>query len=279
MSTDKGKENNEEQDKNNEILRKSKSENKSVSVSENVSEGSSRESNGGHGVGLDADVTASASSSIQSSISVSPSQSSNDSSTNSQTSSNPKNSSLGTNSLLPMLPIRDLVVYPYMILPLFVGREASIQAVENAIQHHDRMIILVSQKDIQTEKPSIEDLYQVGTAAMIMRMRKLADGRVKILIQGLHKVTILEVDDKGPFYKCQTNKIEQLAQNIDKVFLQAITKNVKEKLEKLVSFGQNISPDILLVLEDIEDPGRLADLIASNLHLKVSLTACSTKLC
>jgi len=178
--------------------------------------------------------------------------------------------STSTNNLLPMLPIRDLVVYPYMILPLFVGRDASIQAVENAIQHHDRMIVLVSQKDIQTEKPSIDDLYQVGTAAMIMRMRKLADGRVKILIQGLHKVRILEIDDKGPFYRCQTDKIEQPTQNLDRILVQAITKNVKEKLEKLVSMGQNISPDILLVLEDIEDPGRLADLIASNLHLRVS---------
>lgn len=173
-------------------------------------------------------------------------------------------------SKLPMLPIRDLVVYPYMIMPLFVGRETSIQAVEEAINHHDRMIVLASQKDIQTEKPTPEDIYSIGTVAMIMRMRRLPDGRIKILIQGLHKVRILSYDTSMPFYKVEAEKVTGTNGEYDKVHVDALTKNVKEKLEKVISFNPNISPDILMVLEDIEDPGRLADLIASNINLKVS---------
>lgn len=173
-------------------------------------------------------------------------------------------------SKLPMLPIRDLVVYPYMIMPLFVGRESSIQAVEDAINNHDRMIVLSSQKDIQTEKPLPEDIYSIGTVAMIMRMRRLPDGRIKILIQGLHKVRILSYDTTAAFYKVDVEKVTIANTEIDKIHVDALTKNVKEKLEKVISFNPNISPDILMVLEDIEDPGRLADLIASNINLKVS---------
>jgi len=171
---------------------------------------------------------------------------------------------------LPILPIRDLVVYPYMIMPLFVGRQSSIQAVEDAINNHDRLIVLASQKDIQTEKPTPEDIYSIGTVAMIMRMRRLPDGRIKILIQGLSKVRILTYDTTGVFFKVQVEKIVYQPQEIDKLVVQALSKNVKEKLEKLVAHNQSISPDILMVLEDIEDPGRLADLIASNINLKVT---------
>src|ERR1044071_2056517 len=87
---------------------------------------------------------------------------------------------------LPMLPVRDIVVFPYMILPLFVGRETSIRAVEEALSKN-RLIFLASQKELQEENPTPESIYTVGTIAMIMRMRKLADGRVKILIQGVSK--------------------------------------------------------------------------------------------
>lgn len=184
--------------------------------------------------------------------------------------SNAGGESTESKSKLPMLPIRDLVVYPFMIMPLFVGRETSIQAVEDAINNHDRMIVLASQKDIQTEKPTPEDIYSIGTVAMIMRMRRLPDGRIKILIQGLHKVRILSYDTSLPFFKADVEKITIANSEYDKVHVDALTKNVKEKLEKVIAFNPNISPDILMVLEDIEDPGRLADLIASNINLKVS---------
>jgi ATP-dependent Lon protease len=171
---------------------------------------------------------------------------------------------------LPLLPIRDLVVYPYMILPLFVGRESSIQAVNYALEHTDRLILLSSQKDIQAETPSPEEIYKTGTVAMIMRMRKLPDGRVKILIQGLTKARTVDFHQTAPFYKVKATKIEPATPAETESQIEALIRTVKENLEKVISIGKVLSPDILMILEDINEPGRLSDLIASNLNLRVA---------
>lgn len=170
---------------------------------------------------------------------------------------------------LPLLPIRDLVVYPFMILPLFVGRDSSIKAVEEALNNTDRLILLASQKDIQAEKPSPEEIYELGTVAMIMRMRKLPDGRVKILVQGLAKARITSFTDTSEFYQVNVEKVASVEPSEDQNVLEALMRSARENLEKVISVGKVLSPDILMVLEDIQDPGRLADLIASNLNLKV----------
>lgn len=171
---------------------------------------------------------------------------------------------------LPLLPVRDLVVYPFMILPLFVGRETSIKAVEEALNNTDRLILLSSQKDITAETPSPSEIYEMGTVAMIMRMRKLPDGRIKILIQGLAKAKITEFVSTEPFYKVKVEKVEAQVTTATPSTVEALARTVKENLEKVISLGKVLSPDILMVLEDIQDPGRLADLVASNLNLKVS---------
>ena len=171
---------------------------------------------------------------------------------------------------LPLLPVRDLVVYPFMILPLFVGRETSIKAVEESLNNTDRLILLASQKDITAESPSPSEIYEMGTVAMIMRMRKLPDGRVKILIQGLAKVRIKEFVATEPFYQVKVEKVETQAVTATASTIEALARTVKENLEKVISLGKVLSPDILMVLEDIQDPGRLSDLVASNLNLKVS---------
>lgn len=169
---------------------------------------------------------------------------------------------------LPLLPIRDLVVYPFMILPLFVGRESSIQAVEHALTHTDRLILLSSQKDIQAEHPMPSEIFELGTVAMIMRMRKLPDGRIKILIQGLSKARITDFNQTEPYFQVKVSKVENETVEND-LQVEALMRNVKEKLERVISLGKTLSPDILMVLEDIQEPGRLSDLIASNLNLKV----------
>lgn len=171
--------------------------------------------------------------------------------------------------LLPLLPVRDLVVYPFMILPLFVGRETSIKAVEEALNNTDRLILLSSQKDISAEAPSPSEIYELGTVAMIMRMRKLPDGRIKILIQGLAKARITSYEHTEPFYKVKVEKVTQPATSVAPATIEAMMRMVKENLEKVISLGKVLSPDILMVLEDIQDPGRLSDLVASNLNLKV----------
>lgn len=171
---------------------------------------------------------------------------------------------------LPLLPVRDLVVYPFMILPLFVGRETSINAVEESLAKTDRLILLASQKDIAAESPSPSEIYEMGTVAMIMRMRKLPDGRVKILIQGLAKARIKEFVTTEPFYQVKVEKVESQAVTANPSTVEALARSTKASLEKVISLGKVLSPDIMMVLEDIQDPGRLADLIASNLNLKVA---------
>ncbi len=171
--------------------------------------------------------------------------------------------------LLPMLPVRDIVVYPYMIIPLFVGRDSSIQSVEDALARSDRLILLASQKDISDEHPAPEKIYEHGTVAMIMRMRKLPDGRIKILTQGLCKARIEEYVKTTPYFQTRISKIEETTSGVASEH-EALLRNVREQLEKVISLGKVLSPDILMVLEEIHEPGRLADLIASNLGLKVS---------
>lgn len=171
---------------------------------------------------------------------------------------------------LPLLPIRDLVVYPFMILPLFVGRESSIEAVEHAINHTDRLILLSSQKDIKAEHPSPEDIFEVGTVAMIMRMRKLPDGRIKILVQGLSKARIMSYEQSNPFFMTKLMKLDDIKEDKDPVKTNALIRTIKDQLEKVISLGKVLSPDILTVIEDIQDSGRLADLVSSNLNLPVT---------
>jgi len=171
---------------------------------------------------------------------------------------------------MPLLPIRDIVVYPFMILPLFVGRNASIQAVESSLSEFDRLILLSSQKDITDESPHPDEIYRTGTVAMIMRMRKLPDGRLKILVQGLSKAKIIDFQQEAPFFKVKLEKVIEPITQHNEIETNALMRNIKEQLEKLISLGKVLSSDILMVLEDINEPGRLADLISSNLNLHVS---------
>lgn len=170
---------------------------------------------------------------------------------------------------LPMLPVRDIVVFPYMIIPLFVGREASIRSVEDALAKN-RYIFLASQKDISEENPSPESIYQVGTIAMIMRMKKLTDGRVKILVQGVGKGRITNFSKSSPSFEVNIEKINEPVNTATTNEFEAMTRTSREHIEKIIALGRTLSPDILLVLDDVTDPGRLADLIASNLGIKVS---------
>lgn len=169
---------------------------------------------------------------------------------------------------LPMLPVRDIVVFPYMILPLFVGREASIRSVEEALSKN-RLIFLASQKEITEENPTPDTIYQVGTIAKIMRMRKLSDGRVKILIQGESKGRIKSYSKTSPCFEVEVERIEDTAPTVPGVEFEALIRTAKEHIEKIIALGRVLSPDILLVLDDVTDPGKLADLIASNLGVKV----------
>ncbi len=171
---------------------------------------------------------------------------------------------------LPLLPTRDHVIYPFMIIPLFVGREASLKAVDYAINHTNEMILLSSQKDIVAEAPSPTEIYDIGTVSAILRTRKLPDGRIKILVQGLAKVRITEYKQTEPFYLTKVQKLEEVEPSLDTIATKALMRSIKESLERVIQLGKVLSPDILMTLEDIEDPGRFANLVAWNLNLYVN---------
>jgi ATP-dependent Lon protease len=171
---------------------------------------------------------------------------------------------------LPLLPIRDIVIFPYMILPLFVGRDMSIKAIDDALSGN-RLILLVAQKDLNTENPDPKDLYPVGTVGMIMRMLKLPDGRVKVLVQGMSKARIKDYVQTEPYFLVNIEKITEPKDEKLTLEAEALMRNVKEQLEKMISLGKMLLPDIMVIVENIDDPGKLADLVASNLGLKVDV--------
>lgn len=171
-------------------------------------------------------------------------------------------------SELPVLPLRDIVIYPFMIVPLFVSRDKSIKAVDEALSQN-RMIMLVSQKDLDKEDPEQADLYTVGTVAVIMRMLKLPDGRIRILIQGLSRARIDSVDASGEYVKAQLTPISEPIAPENSLEVEALIRNVRALMERAASLGKNISPEVLAIIANLEDAGRLADLSASNLELKV----------
>ncbi len=171
-------------------------------------------------------------------------------------------------SELPVLPLRDIVIYPFMIVPLFVSRDRSIRAVEEALKEN-RMIMLVSQRDVNKEEPEQRDLFEVGTVAIIMRMLKLPDGRIRILIQGLSRCQIDSVSGKGEYVKAKVTPISEPLAPDNSLEVEALVRNVRGSIERAASLGKNISPEVLAIIANLDDAGRLADLSASNLELKV----------
>ncbi len=170
--------------------------------------------------------------------------------------------------LLPVLPIRDIVIFPFMIVPLNVAREKSIRAVDQALTEQ-RLILLLFQKSVEQDDPKPEDLFQVGTVATIMRLLKLPDGRVKILVQGLARARVSAFDESLPFTRAKLEVLNEPSVNLKDMETEALIRNVKSEVDKAVNLGKGISPEILVIISNLDDPGRLADLVASNLELKV----------
>jgi ATP-dependent Lon protease len=168
---------------------------------------------------------------------------------------------------LPLLPVRDIVIFPYMTLPLFVGREGSVAAVDEALAR-DRYIFLATQRDPSVEDPKEGDLYRTGTVAMIMRMLKLPDGRLKILIQGVVKAKIDGFIEAKPAVRVRIHRIVESPLKEGSLEVEALMRASREKIEKILSL-KNMPVEILMVTENINNPGVLADLVASNLRLKI----------
>ncbi|HOW86451.1 MAG TPA: endopeptidase La [Candidatus Aminicenantes bacterium] len=169
---------------------------------------------------------------------------------------------------LPVLLLRDVVIFPYMIAPLFVGREKSKAAIDVALSTN-RMILLLTQKDMEVEDPKREDVFDVGTVALIMRMLKLPDGRVRILAQGLVRARVQTFEEEGAHVVAEVRVLEEPEKAEKSLENEALIRNVRSGLERAASLGKSLPPEVLIIASNVEEPGRLADLTASNLELKV----------
>ena len=166
----------------------------------------------------------------------------------------------------PLLPLRDLIVFPHMMIPLFVGREKSISALEHAMNHRID-IVLVAQRDAKTNKPEPSDIYNVGTRGVIIQLLRLPDGTVKVLIEGKSRVQIKEYIQKEQHF---TVRIEQKEDDYDHpIEVQALMRSVKSSFENYVKLNKRIPPEILMRIATIDDGGELADIIAAQLNLKI----------
>ncbi len=169
--------------------------------------------------------------------------------------------------LLPVLPLKDTVVFPYIIVPLSIGRDKSVLAVDEALTAN-RIVMLAAQKDPEVEDPQQEDVYALGTAAVIMRMLKLPDGRIRILVQGLTRARIQHFSQTEPFLQAKIERLDDPPVDEPKLEVEALIRSVKDGLDRVVQLGKGVSPEVVVIAANLEDPGRLADLVASNLDLK-----------
>ena len=168
---------------------------------------------------------------------------------------------------IPVLPLRDVVVFPYMVMPLFVGRPRSIHSLDEAM-NHGKQLLLVSQKQPELEEPGVEDLYDVGTIANIIQLLKLPDGTVKVLVEGQQRAQIYQLEDTGEHFQAQIKPIESTLGN--KKELQVVHKAALDEFQNYINLNKKVQPDILSALQQIENLGQLSDTLASHLPVSVA---------
>ncbi|MFH2220347.1 MAG: endopeptidase La [Pseudomonadota bacterium] len=169
---------------------------------------------------------------------------------------------------LPLMPVRDVVIFNDMLLPLFIGRDKSVRAVEEAVAG-DGFLFLATQKDPSIENPKADQIFTVGTVSRVLRMLKLPDGRVKALVQGIAKAKVVKYLSKRSFYRVKIQIVEEKPVEDINLEIEALMRNVREHSEKILALRGELTGDVGTILESIGDPGKLADLVASNLRLKI----------
>jgi ATP-dependent Lon protease len=170
-------------------------------------------------------------------------------------------------SLFPVLPLRDIVVFPHMIVPLFVGREKSIRALEE-VMRDDKQILLVAQKNAGQDDPGTDDIYRVGTVSSVLQLLKLPDGTVKVLVEGNARAEINSFIDNPKFFQAHANLLPEV--DSDPRELEALARAVVSQFEQYVKLNKKVPPEVLVSLSQIDDPGKLADTVAAHLSLKIS---------
>ncbi len=167
---------------------------------------------------------------------------------------------------VPVLPLRDVVVYPHMVIPLFVGREKSIQALDVAM-HGDKRIMLIAQKQADVDDPKVEDLYRIGTIATILQLLKLPDGTVKVLVEGIDRARIERLE-AGDYYRADVT-LQPDGESYDEREMDVLGRSVISQFEQYVKLNKKVPPEVLTALAGIEHAGRLADTVAAHMSLKL----------
>ena len=170
---------------------------------------------------------------------------------------------------LPLLPLRDVVVFPHMVIPLFVGRPKSIKALELAMES-DRRIMLVAQKAAAKDEPSVEDMFDVGCVSTILQMLKLPDGTVKVLVEGQQRALVTSIADAETHFTATVTPVEQDQEKHKSSEIEALRRAVMQQFDQYVKLNKKIPPEILTSISSIDDPGRLADTITAHLPLKLA---------
>jgi len=168
---------------------------------------------------------------------------------------------------LPLLPLRDVVVYPQLVIPLFVGRDKSIKAIEQA-NGGDKQILLVAQKSANMDEPTSKDFFEIGTLATILQMLKLPDGTVKVLVEGTERISLTKFYDSSDFWMADYKLIKS-KETKDKQSI-ALMRTIYSQFDQYVKLNKKIPPELLTTLSSIDEPGRMADSISANLNLKLS---------
>ena len=169
--------------------------------------------------------------------------------------------------IYPILPLRDIVVFPYMIVPLFVGREKSVKALEQ-VMNSEKKILLVAQKDASLDEPGAEDLYLMGTLANVLQLLKLPDGTVKVLVEGVQRIKINEFLATEEFFEAKTEEVSLVREDGDE--LEALSRSVIDKFAQYVKLNKKIPTEVSDTVKEIEDENKLSDVVASHLSLKIS---------
>ena len=168
--------------------------------------------------------------------------------------------------VVPVLPLRDIVVFPHMIVPLFVGREKSVRALEE-VTKEDKQILLVTQKDAAQDDPTTDDIYTVGTIGTVLQLLKLPDDTVKVLVEGTARARILKYTDKDVFFEAEAEVFTDEIPDAKEV--EALARTVVSQFEQYIKLNKKVPPEVLVSVNQIEDPSKLADTVASHLGLKI----------
>ncbi|MXW93348.1 MAG: endopeptidase La, partial [Rhodospirillaceae bacterium] len=168
--------------------------------------------------------------------------------------------------LLPVLPLRDIVVFPHMIVPLFVGREKSVRALED-VMRDDKQILLVAQKNAAQDDPATADIFTVGTIGTVLQLLKLPDGTVKVLVEGGQRAKILRYADNDTFFQAWAEVMEEEGEDDKEV--EALMRTAVSQFEQYIKLNRKIPPEVLVSINQIDEPGKLADTVASHLNLKI----------